>query len=283
MPQATHLDGNLGYRDEAEALRARVDALEQSHAEVVAERDALKAELDSEPAEPGEPGEPDEARALEDVLAEAAETYEIPPTNWFAEAWEFVTFVALEAWPVTAIVTLTILGYILMAVAEADVRYPYELTWPATVTQVEGAPLEAGAACNVTVSLRTNRVASYDIDHLRVHCGSYDLYGWHAPIERRRSNDDDDGGPDKRCSAVELVRRADGNRIKLSCRDVGGRLGGRPEMRLDTTERGLAVWRDQPPFLKVQLEVDELSAPIEGPLPFTETPAHRVSLSTLFE
>ncbi|MGK3998149.1 hypothetical protein [Sorangium sp. So ce1024] len=128
-------------------------------------------------------------------------------------------------------------------------------TWKATVTRATGLPLAAGAACTVEAELAS---AGDDIrvPSLQVVCGGKPIYRSSDPLN----------GMSMFSSGVEEEAGAEpGTHVyAIAYQDKGSRVGERAEISLDSVRRSGAVWRDTAPAYRVELTLAYQSPPVAG-------------------
>lgn len=136
--------------------------------------------------------------------------------------------------------------------------------WKAVVTRAQGAAMPGpGAACVVSAELRGDG-KSASVRDLEVRCGDKILH---------RSTDKFNGMSSTGSDVTEADGKAPGTfQYGLSYVDQGARTG-RSQISLDTDAKTLVVWSDAPVF-RVELRVEPLTAPRTGP-PLIE-PKNRV-------
>ncbi|WP_437306545.1 hypothetical protein [Sorangium sp. So ce388] len=128
-------------------------------------------------------------------------------------------------------------------------------TWKATVTRATGLPLAAGATCTVEAQLEGsgNKIR---VPALQIVCGGKPIYSSSDPLN----------GMSMFSSGVaEGSGAAPGTHVyAISYEDKGDRTGERAEVSLDSTRRVGAVWRDSAPAYRVELKLPHQSAPVKG-------------------
>lgn len=132
---------------------------------------------------------------------------------------------------------------------------PRQVTWGAKVTSATGVALEPGAECRMVIDDKWQMtIASASNDLLRVECGDQVLYDWKGAV---------DGLSVRDCLFFEAP--FEGARDQwvygLRCHDKGTRKGGRPQLTADSTAGKAVIWSDAEPKMRVELALDELSAP----------------------
>ncbi|WP_437855912.1 hypothetical protein [Sorangium sp. So ce363] len=128
-------------------------------------------------------------------------------------------------------------------------------TWRATVTRATGLPLAAGAACTVEAELASSG-DDIRVPALRVLCGGKPIYRSSDPLNGMSmfsSGVEEDSGPEPGTYAYAL-----------SYQDKGSRAGERAEVSLDSIRKAGAVWRDSAPAYRVELMLAYQSLPVAG-------------------
>jgi hypothetical protein len=128
-------------------------------------------------------------------------------------------------------------------------------TWKASVTRATGLALAPGAACTLEATLEggDHGVSAKD---LTVTCGGKALY---------RSTDALEGMSMYSSGANELAGPSAGTYVyELAYHDKGTRTGARNEVSLDTSAKTGAVWRDSAPSWRVELAITPKSAAVQG-------------------
>ena len=129
------------------------------------------------------------------------------------------------------------------------------VTWQAKVTRAQGVPLEAGAACTVGATVGSDGKSS-SAELVEVRCGPRTVY---------RSTDPMSGTSMSSTFVEELPDEREGAyRYALSHEDTGARTGLRAQASISTLAGVGAVWSDSMPSFRVELALDETSAPSEG-------------------
>ncbi|WP_437812817.1 hypothetical protein [Sorangium sp. So ce1078] len=128
-------------------------------------------------------------------------------------------------------------------------------TWNAAVARATGLPLAAGAPCTVEAEL-TSTGDDIRVPSLEVVCGGKSIYRSSDPLN----------GMSMFSSGVEEDSGAEpGTYVyALSYEDKGSRTGGRAEVSLDSVRRAGAVWRDSAPAYRVELTLAYQSPPVAG-------------------
>ncbi|KYF65793.1 hypothetical protein [Sorangium cellulosum] len=143
-------------------------------------------------------------------------------------------------------------------------------TWQAAVARATGLPLAAGAPCTVTAELAS---AGDDIrvPSLQVVCGGKPIYRSSDPLN----------GMSMFSSGVEEDSGAEpGTQVyAISYQDKGTRAGERAEVSLDSIRRAGAVWSDAAPAYRVELTLAYQSPPVAGEplLDATKNTLHRAA------
>ncbi|WP_438005024.1 hypothetical protein WME89_40745 [Sorangium sp. So ce321] len=128
-------------------------------------------------------------------------------------------------------------------------------TWNAGVARATGLPLAAGAPCTVEAEL-TSSGDDIRVPSLQVVCGGEPIY---------RSSDPLDGMSTLSSGVEEDSGAEPGTHVYvLSYQDKGSRAGERAEVSLDSVRRAGAVWRDAAPAYRVELTLAYQSPPVAG-------------------
>ncbi|WP_437975728.1 hypothetical protein WMF11_49235 [Sorangium sp. So ce295] len=128
-------------------------------------------------------------------------------------------------------------------------------TWKAAVTRATGLPLAAGATCTVEAELASSG-DDIRVPALRVLCGGKPIYRSSDPLNGMSmfsSGVEEDSGPEPGTYAYAL-----------SYQDKGSRAGERAEVSLDSIRKAGAVWRDSAPAYRVELMLAYQSLPVAG-------------------
>ncbi|WP_438040861.1 hypothetical protein [Sorangium sp. So ce128] len=128
-------------------------------------------------------------------------------------------------------------------------------TWRATVTRATGLPLAAGAACTVEAELASSG-DDIRVPALRVLCGGKPIYRSSDPLNGMSmfsSGVEEDSGPEPGTYVYAL-----------SYQDKGSRAGERAEVSLDSIRKAGAVWRDSAPAYRVELMLAYQSLSVAG-------------------
>ncbi|WP_437547759.1 hypothetical protein WME97_47575 [Sorangium sp. So ce367] len=128
-------------------------------------------------------------------------------------------------------------------------------TWRASVTRATGLPLAAGAACTVEAELASSG-DDIRVPALRVLCGGKPIYRSSDPLNGMSmfsSGVEEDSGPEPGTYAYAL-----------SYEDKGSRAGERAEVSLDSIRRAGAVWRDSAPAYRVEFTLAYQSLSVAG-------------------
>ncbi|XXY44336.1 hypothetical protein WME91_30455 [Sorangium sp. So ce269] len=128
-------------------------------------------------------------------------------------------------------------------------------TWKAAVTRATGLPLAAGAACTVEAQLAGSG-DKIRVPALQIVCGGTPIYSSSDPLN----------GMSMFSSGVEEDSgAAPGTHVyAISYEDKGDRTGERAEVSLDSIRKVGAVWRDSAPAYRVELKLPYQSAPVRG-------------------
>ncbi|WP_437506330.1 hypothetical protein [Sorangium sp. So ce1099] len=128
-------------------------------------------------------------------------------------------------------------------------------TWKAAVTRATGLPLAAGATCTVEAQLAGSG-DKIRVPALEIVCGGTPIYSSSDPLN----------GMSMFSSGVEEDSgAAPGTHVyAISYEDKGDRTGERAEVSLDSIRKVGAVWRDSAPAYRVELKLSYQSAPVKG-------------------
>ncbi|XYH97842.1 hypothetical protein ACMHYB_60505 [Sorangium sp. So ce1128] len=128
-------------------------------------------------------------------------------------------------------------------------------TWKATVTRATGLPLAAGAACTVEAQLASSG-DDVRVPALQILCGGTPIY---------RSSDSLNGMSMFSSGVQEDPGSAPDTYVyAISYEDKGSRAGERAEVSLHSIRKAGAVWRDSAPAYRVELALPYQSAPVKG-------------------
>jgi hypothetical protein len=128
-------------------------------------------------------------------------------------------------------------------------------TWSARVGRAEGLPFDHHAPCTLRAKLKSDG-REHAMPDVEVACSGKALY---------RSSDQLEGVSSMRHNVEEAPGPEAGSyRAALSFEDQGTRTGERAQASIHTSAGVVVVWKDTAPAYRVELEVDELSAPWEG-------------------
>jgi hypothetical protein len=279
----------MDYRDERDALRGRVENLEQDlaaakqqlHVEGDAGRAARIAEIERQMAE---------ARGFLEKLSDELDALKTPPAGPRLPARQRngAAMIAMVALACAGGMTIAY-GLAVRSLPPArDVpRSPFQpalpslpgastitlprapppmvepmpvprtvvAAWEGRVTRVTGVPPVApGRACRVEATLRRagNQI---DVDQLDVQCGGQTIYDSRIPLNGVSMNG---------AGVVEQTGRspAGTNVYRLGYQDQGARSGRRNEISLDTDEKSAAVWKTSVPAFRVEIALPKWSTPV---------------------
>ncbi|XXT17080.1 hypothetical protein WME94_43315 [Sorangium sp. So ce429] len=128
-------------------------------------------------------------------------------------------------------------------------------TWNAAVARATGLPLAADAPCTVEAEL-TSSGDDIRVPSLQVVCGGKPIY---------RSSDQLNGMSMFSSGVEEDSGAEPGTHVYLlAYEDKGSRAGERAEVSLDSARRAGAVWRDSAPAYRVELTLAYQSPPVAG-------------------
>ena len=130
-----------------------------------------------------------------------------------------------------------------------------DATWSAKVTKVTGeAPVKVGATCAVKGKLGADG-SQAKVRGVVLQCGDavlYDLAGKFNGMSQR-------GG----VAAEELAPNGVGQRYAMVFDDVGARTG-KPQLSVNTEKRSVALWTESAPAFRVELAADTWSGVVGG-------------------
>jgi hypothetical protein len=271
----------MDYRDERDALRGRVENLEQELGDAKRELEAQRSDDKQARIAQIEKQMADARRMLDQLGRELTELRGGPPKGQTA------------APTITAGVAVLLLGagaagFVLMrssappppqvtpvakAVATvaplpertqppqapapkpAPVRRATHATWSGKITKATGSAPPPGTACTVEATL-AGANGSVDADEVVVTCGGKALYRSTDALEGMSMN----GG-----EAKERAGKEAGTFVyALQYDDKGTRTGARNEVSLDTSAGVGSVWRTSVPMFHVDFSVAAQSAPVRG-------------------
>ncbi|MDC0747172.1 hypothetical protein [Polyangium mundeleinium] len=136
--------------------------------------------------------------------------------------------------------------------------------WEGKVTRANGLPLAPGASCVVNSTLEGNGDTGRVVD-LAVTCGGRPVYDSKDKLEGMSMNGyglGEEGG-----KALGTFRYA----VRYS--DTGARSGPRTQVSLDSTQGQGAVWSDVVPIFRVEFQLPPLSVPVRGERLLSPAPA----------
>jgi hypothetical protein len=135
-----------------------------------------------------------------------------------------------------------------------EVRH-VDAVWNATVTRATGRVLTPGSACRITATLE-GPGATIGVGHVAVVCGGSVLYDSEAKLE---------GMSMSSSAAEERAGEVGGTfRYGLVFQDKGARSGARTEASINTPAGVAAAWSDSMPAFRVELAVRRQSEPVRG-------------------
>ncbi|TKD08442.1 hypothetical protein [Polyangium fumosum] len=140
--------------------------------------------------------------------------------------------------------------------------------WEGKVTRANGLPLAPGASCVVHSTLEGNGDTGRVVD-LAVTCGGRPVYDSKDKLEGMSMNGyglGEEGG-----KALGTFRYA----VRYS--DTGARSGPRTQVSLDSTQGQGAVWSDVVPIFRVEFQLPTLSMPVRGERLLAPAPAPAAS------
>lgn len=264
----------MGYRDDRDALRAKVEGLER-------ELDATKRELEAERGEDDRVAEIErrmaEARAvLAELEAELARVRGRRGDETRARKTLLIALVlaigggaAAAYWvqvrsppPVPVVAPPPPPMPAIPPAPEPSAPPPkpsppppgrrVTAVWPATVKRAKGV---VAVDCEVTATLES-RGSDIRVPALEVTCGGKPVYRSTDPLNGMSSFSsgvEESAGPEPGTATYALVYE-----------DKGPRTGSRAEVSIDTTAEAAAVWRDSVPAYRVELKLPRNSKPVRG-------------------
>ncbi len=277
----------MDYRDDRDALKARMESLEGELATARAEAERMRA---TENALAAAQRENEKLRAEVRRLTPTAK----PPISSSKTAFlvgggiavltvgaaVFVTFAS--SGPEPAPVTFIEVPATAKPVAEGPTPAapPEEsarattVEWPARVKKAEGLSYPVGSACTVRATLRTDgRQAS--MPDVEIACAGKWLY---------RSTDQLAGMSNSTFEVEEVPGAEEGShRAVLSYQDTGSRTGERTQASISTFDHVAVAWTETAPTYRVELEVDEMSSAWKGPALFTEHEGRKPELRAFLQ
>lgn len=129
-----------------------------------------------------------------------------------------------------------------------------QVEWPARVLRSQGGAPAVGTACKVLAELRGDGLVAI-IGDLEVRCGTTVLY---------RSSDEINGVSTTSVDVIEVAGKTpDSMREALTYSDVGSRTG-RNQFTLSTLQREGTVWSENAPAFRVELQVDSWTVDRQG-------------------
>lgn len=270
----------MDYRDERDALRARVDSLE---GEIASARSELERLAATEGALAEARRENEKLRAELRRLGPAVPSPRPVPIRALVAGSILLTMVVGGA--VTAVVVAGRGGAAWLGSSpperwagpgEGSPARPREVRahWQARIVQARGLPLEAGAACTLRATLRSRGDAAGTPD-VEIECGGKTLY---------RSTDALAGTS----TMSHVVEEAPGPeagtyRAALSFDDQGPRTGERTQASVNTIAGVAIAWKDTAPAYRVELQVEELSEPWAGEALFARDATKAVSFRSILD
>lgn len=129
-----------------------------------------------------------------------------------------------------------------------------EVEWKATIARSQGGAPPPGTACKIVGSLSGDG-AEARVQGLQVSCGATFLY---------RSTDRFNGMSNSSRDVAEIAGKTPGTlQYALSYGDQGPR-SGRSQIAIDTSQHQGSVWSDNVPTFRVELRLEPLSVPRTG-------------------
>jgi len=277
----------MAYRDERDALRERVQSLEQNLGEAQKElSDARANEHKQARVEEIERRMREAERDLRMLSAELAAVRGVTPRPQGNKGT--LVFVAAGAVlglaPVAATAAFLLIGRPAPTPPPRVVQQPEEpavvnapvpptpeppapipppptakrqvtASWKGKVTRATGLGIAPGAACEITAKLEGNGQDG-KVTALDVLCGGKPLY---------RSSDRLEGMSMNSAGFAEIAGKEAGTLVyAIKYTDTGSRAGPRTQASLDTTQSVGAAWSEVVPAFRVDFSVAQESAPVRG-------------------
>ncbi len=127
--------------------------------------------------------------------------------------------------------------------------------WTGRILRSNAAGLAPGAACLIDASLESEG-DKQRVSQLTVKCADKVIYN---------SSDKLEGMSMMGSGMAELPGKKQGTfEYSVSFNDTGARAGGRTQVSLDTTHKEGSVWSEVVPMFRVDFSVAERSAPVQG-------------------
>ncbi|WP_433932187.1 hypothetical protein AB3662_46980 [Sorangium cellulosum] len=272
----------MRYRDERDALRGRVDSLEEQLATARKQLDDHRDDDRAARVEQLERQMADARRVLDQLGRELDAVRGRPRRSLFAPVLAMIAGLGICG---------AVLGHVLLRPASeapvdeapqpvpvpAPLPEPTSMapepapappapaperplrtataTWQAAVARATGLPLAAGTRCTVEAELASSG-DDIRVPSLQVVCGGKPIY---------RSSDALNGMSMFSSGVEEDSGAEPGTQVyAISYQDKGSRAGERAEVSLDSTRRAGAVWSDSAPAYRVELTVAYQSPPVAG-------------------
>ena len=287
----------MTYRDERDALRGRIQGLEQDL------DDARRSQkTDEEKRARIEQIEGRMREAEQDLKAareELAKLRPAPPAQRRSPVAPFVVgigaLVSITAGAVAFLVARAPAPSHVVVVAPAPVEPPTAVTapvpapepspaeaepqppeqgrflaarWQGKVVRATGYDMKPGAPCDVDATLE-NKAGKPRVAELSVMCGGRHVY---------RSTDKLEGMSMYGSGFAEEPGKEAGTfTYAMRYSDTGARSGPRTQISLDSTQGQGAVWSDVVPIFRVEFKLPTLSAPVRGDRLLPPAPAKDVS------
>lgn len=272
--RATCEPRGMDYRDERDALRARVESLESSLATAQAELERMRAteaaleasrrelqRLRSEVERLRPTQRPPQNRGLGLLIAGggvvmlaafgAASMLRArvdAPSLPAGDPPTFGTAVPMPAQPDPVPKPVTTARR--PAPQRPEAARTAHAEWTATVTRSQGAGPPVGASCKVSADLAGDGSQAH-VGELEVLCGAKFLF---------RSTDEFSGMSNTSSGATEEAGKTAGTlQHTLMYQDQGTRSGARSQISIDTAQRTAVIWSDNVPTFRVELRVEPAS------------------------
>lgn len=128
-------------------------------------------------------------------------------------------------------------------------------TWTGKVTRASGLPIGPGGKCVIEAQLSGDGQKAR-VEELEVQCGGRSVY---------RSTDKLEGMSMNGAGLAEVAGKEPGTfAYAVRYTDTGSRAGPRTQISLDTTQGAGAAWSEVVPIFRVEFSVPAESAPVKG-------------------
>jgi len=271
----------MDYRDERDALRARLENLESELASAHAETERM--------------------RATENALAAAqreneklrAEVKRLAPKGAPQKSMAPVAAAVLAGTVVAGGVVMAVLVVSVRTRPESGVESPAQASpgatvvegpaaapepqksprsttveWHARVVRSQGLPYPADAACTVRATLRSDGAGMQSTPEVEIACSGKSLYRSTdalAGVSNTSYRIEEAPGPEERSY-----------RVAMTFDDQGTRTGERTQASVNSFDGVAIAWKDTAPSYRVELFLDELSTVWHGPALFVRDEGQKV-------